>query len=1007
VATIGPRAELGFALATRLIADRGRRFTRRHLTALFWPDVEEQRAAHSLSEALHRLRARGVPVQGDSTQAVWIDRDAVTLDVERIPAMRPAELLKCDFTVLPGFEPRGAPALLDWADEYRHQLTIQTVRNLATPIATAEGDGDWETVLTLAERALRLDAEDPASLDARARAAQALRERRSFRGTERPAADSTQIVIRETFPSRCDTPRRSGAPGAQPDVFVGRQDELSALTGAWSQAAAGRGRSVRISGQSGLGKSRLLHEFCSRARRTGGVVAEVSCEPPDLERPMSALMRLVPRLRRLPGAAGCSPDVIPYLDRLTEYDAGGGGLPDPSDVPYLSTCVERAVEELVDAVAEEQPLVLAVDDAQWLDAESARLFDVLARRAMSGSILVVLVSCDTRTDSGWLQCSDAIPIRLAPLSDDASRLLVDALAKQEALDPSESIVDWIVRAGEGHPFWLTELVQHWVATGDGFSVPQSLVAMLRDRIARLSPLARRVLQTVALLGQGATLNRLRRVVGAEYTELLEALEFLGAAGLLTVDDKSSTAGTPELTCRHDAVADAALAQLTPPARALLHQQIALVLDEEFAHTASAELLWARAAHWTAGDRADRLVDVGLACVRHLVEIGLVDAAIAACRDLGWRCAEADDTNRVNRALAEILHLSRRWQEFETVVNAISPSPGAHDHVELLSLDSDWQQRRDCRSTLATALHCAAAVTASHVHRIRAATLALKIATNLGDIAAIEQARDCALGMFGTEPPTTDELTFRMIHAAIDGCGDTAVQHARMLLEHVARSACEDRLRLMLNCAVALSRGGAVAEANDVCEQVFTAAPRSGLPRLSLDACRRGALMMLDHGRFEDAHNWVARTEHATSAVLPTVQQGAMAVIAAKLALHGGDPRAALRILMSVRDDGHAERIPMFDAAVLAVRIVAQVSLRSNPVDVASDVGALDKLEAQLMPLGGQDYEAVALAVGRAYVDRNVDAEVLFERYLSSRRDPYPLPEQFRSMLSNLCGALRG
>ena len=310
VASIGPRAELGFALATRLIADRGRRLTRRYLTALFWPDSDEQRAAHSLSEALHRLRARGIPIESDPSHAVWISRDAAALDVERIPEIAPSDLARCDFSILPGFDPQGSSALLDWTDEFRHHLRVETIRNTAIVIRRAEREGDWTSALTLAEHVLRLDPEDSDALTARASAAEALRagHRTDATRTSSPVPPieprtDRRAAVREVPQAPCllPAPPNLRVQGA----FVGREEELRILRDAWENTRRGRGGRVAVCGASGIGKTRLVRYFSEFTRRAGAVVAEVSCDPGDTRRPLSAFMRLVPRLQSLPGAAGC------------------------------------------------------------------------------------------------------------------------------------------------------------------------------------------------------------------------------------------------------------------------------------------------------------------------------------------------------------------------------------------------------------------------------------------------------------------------------------------------------------------------------------------------------------------------------------------------------------------------------------------------------------------------------------------------------------------------------
>lgn len=136
--------------------------------------------------------------------------------------------------------------------------------------------------------------------------------------------------------------------------------------------------------------------------------------------------------------------------------------------------------------------------------------------------------------------------------------------------------------------------------------------------------------------------------------------------------------------------------------------------------------------------------------------------------------------------------------------------------------------------------------------------------------------------------------------------------------------------------------------------------------------------------------------------LPAGHQAALRVVHAKIALFDGEPEAALALLERHGEQCACEGIPMLDAAVLAVRIVANIMLRSDAEQITEDVCALEALEERLVPLGGQDYEAVALAAGRAYLGQAEDGVAFFSTYLEERRrDAYPFPDSLAGMLDTL------
>lgn len=1017
IGTIGPRAELGFAMATRLIADRGRRFTRRHLTALFWPDVEEQKAAHSLSEALHRLRVRGVPIETDATQAVWIDRDAVTLDVERIPDMHPAELAKCDFTVLPGFEPRGAPALRDWADEYRHQLTIQTLRNLAPAIARAEREGDWTSALTLAEHALKLDAEDPAALLGRATAAAKLSERRhAFEIPARPSNDQRDVtpaktpdVVRESSPVSCELRERTSA--THSGKFVGREAELEVLRDALESAKRGRGRRILIYGQSGIGKTRLVRQFRGMVRLCGGVSAEIQSDPADASRPLSAFLRLVPALRALPGAAAISPELRPYLDRLTELDGASSQWPDPADTPYMLACIERAVDELIDSIADEQPLVVVVDNAQWADVDSRRLLDALTLTSAARAVLVMEVTCETDEPPPSSACPSTIPIHVLPLPDDSARTLVLDRIQRAGRDGDEALVRWLVSAGAGVPLHLEEISEYWIHGGRAFDLPPTFSAVLKERIASLSSEERHVLHTVALLGQQATIARVQRVAGLDHRAFISALDALGTAGFVDLEDRTQPAddATREqrLRCRHHAVAHAATADLSDAGRAALHRAIALELERDA--PSSANVLWDRISHWNDVNDPTDAVRATIACARHLASLGLAAAGVNACRHL-LHLPLADHARRdVLVALTHTLHHAWQWSGvLETVdqLRRLAPEAREHDDIELCALDARWQLQHDRAQTLADSIRCASAEEASAAHRVQAAAIAMKLATNAGSREKLHEtffAVSQTLDAPGVDP--ADRTSVAMMYHAVGGSLPAAARAARELIVMSSSMAQPARLRALINSASALARADHRMEALAICDEVACDALKYRLVSIAAAACHRAANIALDSGEIESARLWTARFEaHAAPDDLRRMK--AVALARARIAYHDGDFGEAGRLLAFAGFPLWSDATSAFATTSLATAIAVEAEAGRSEVRLRSMLAATLLPHRRLQAMGAHDFVACALGVGYARIGDAVRAEALIASYLTThRREQSPLPEVFAAMLDR--AGLRG
>lgn len=1008
VASIGPRAELGFALATRLIADRGRRLTRRYLTALFWPDSDEQRAAHSLSEALHRLRARGIPIESDPSHAVWISRDAAALDVERIPEIAPSDLARCDFSILPGFDPQGSSALLDWADEFRHHLRVETIRNTATVIRRAEREGDWTSALTLAEHVLRLDPEDSDALAARASAAEALRAGHRTDATRNsspvppvePRTDR-RAAVREVPQAPCllPAPPNLRVQGA----FVGREEELRILRDAWENTRRGRGRHVAVCGASGIGKTRLVRYFSELTRRAGAVVAEVSCDPGDARRPLSAFMRLVPRLQSLPGAAGCSPDLRPYLDRLTEFDSGATAWPEVSETPYMLSCIERAIDELVDAIADEQPLLIIFDNAHWADEESLRLIETIALAASTRAVLVVSISCEPASEQSTAACVRSIPISIGPLSEKAARAMVVDRSGLQGHTPDEAMIDWLVRAGEGNPLQLEELVSHWTSGGAPFELPPSLAALLHERIARLTPEARRVMQVVALLGRQATLGRVETVTSLDRSAFLAAVEQLGDHGLLVVDASwqfTDTGATAHVACRHEAIARAVLADLSQPARALLHREIATVLDAE--PSTSADVLWDRAAHWSGGNEPTDVVRTTVNCARHLAAVGLADAGTTACRRLLEQTLPDAARRQALGALVHTLYHAWEWREVVEAaqeLRSLESTRGAHDDIELCVLDAHWHLQDERGKTLDDSIRCASASDASASHRVRAAEIAIKLATNAGALRKLHEAFRSVSDCLGQpDVPVTDGITVTMMYHAVGGSLQLAAQCARDLNRRSSTMAEPTRLRALVNAASALARAGECGEAFEICEHVTHDAVRRHLTAIAAAACHRAANIALDSGAIEPAAAWTARfAAHAPAA--DTRRQRAVSLARARVAYHRGDNRLAERLLLGDGEPIWIDTSPAFAATSLATAIAVAVGDDRAEERLRSLLTAVLPLHRRLQSMGAHDFVAFALAAGLHRIGEHDRAEALLHAYLTQhRRESTPIPEPFTAMV---------
>ncbi|MGI8509980.1 MAG: ATP-binding protein [Gemmatimonadaceae bacterium] len=1026
MATITPRAHIGFALATRLIAERGRRVSRQALLALFWPASPASAATHALSEALHKLRVKGFPVRADDSNCVWVAREAASTDIERLTTEPPHALIDRDLTILPGYSPTVSPGFDDWLDDWRVELRHHLVAGLANATERAEDQGDGRTVMRLAEQLLKLDPGNEAALTATAGAVESLRrttaQRRRPLGS--PAGDASATAIESPvgmedsnrFGVATMTDPRivservqrggwalppNGFPAARDTTLVGREPDIVFATELLEAALHGSGGGVHISGAAGIGKSRLVRALSSIARAHGMAVASVACQPTDLIRPLSVFVDIVPSVRLLPGAAGAAPAMAPYLDRLTkhnvrEYAAGVDAI----EMEHTYASIQHAVFDLLEAVSDEQPLMLVVESAQWLDQLSWSLLREMCAWASTRSVMFVFTSRERWDEAAWGAPGTAIrPHVLPPLSVAAAAEHGGDYADALGHVPPAALMQWCTSACEGNPYLMEELLNHWVATGEQFATPRSLSALLDARLERLQPAAFNMLKICAVMGKNSTLDRLERFLDYAPYDIFVALEELGTAGMLATERDGDGSGNNRVLCRHDVLAQSVLAKVFPASLEWLHRRAGDLLESELEGPNSASLLWDCAGHWHAAGNSVRAVELGRSCIGHLLEIGLAHDAADACKRTLAFCARADDKLQILHTLASVLHLTRSWPELFEMIDAIrtdqvcTQSEPPRDDLELLRLDAEWHAHRDWRVTMESAMRWAVDDAAAPQHRVRAAIIALKIATNLGDLAVISDIYD-AVAPISEDPAVTriDQLTLNMIYHAI--CGDHSVARceARALLACLDAEPGEiGHLCARTNCANALCRVGESEEGERAYIEAYDIALNFRVYTMAGEICQHLVKTYLNGNRMQEAETWVHRYMGLQRPQTELWHQRPLRLCLARIELWRGNAESAAYLLHNDGEPLWEDPVPLFRMTALATKLQTEICRDAAPDSVCGLVLQMETLSCELRHVGAQDVEMLALYRGMRYVGRPDEAKALLLMYVGQdRRDNLPL-----------------
>jgi DNA-binding NtrC family response regulator len=315
--------------------------------------------------------------------------------------------------------------------------------------------------------------------------------------------------------------------------FVGRDKPLELLRSLLEKADAGQGQIVGITGEPGIGKSRLFLEFRRAVRERGINYIGAHCESHTAGIPFFPVIKLIQASCGLTEAdtpETTADKVSRNLDSL--------GIDGAAASPYLLKLLgvrqsAETVERLAALSSRElnartfevlwemiwtkngrpQPLVIGVEDAHWIDRASEGYFRGLAERLSPARVFFLLTY-----RSGYRQPvhnqSFRLPwteIALEPLTPDESRAVMDGLVQREEIP--EPLAETILARAEGNPFFLEELALS-VGTASGSepaAVPGSIRAALEARFDRLEEAPRRLLETAAILGREVSLRVLRKL----------------------------------------------------------------------------------------------------------------------------------------------------------------------------------------------------------------------------------------------------------------------------------------------------------------------------------------------------------------------------------------------------------------------------------------------------------------------------------------------------------------
>ncbi|MGK2963076.1 MAG: ATP-binding protein [Gemmatimonadaceae bacterium] len=1008
VGEIEPTAELVFAAALYLILERKEPVSRRHLEALLWPDVEQSAASHRLRQTLLKLKRLGIPVQRVGNARLSLEHPRVTTDFAAFLEAPGHNSIPASLVLLPGYSPSFSQTFLEWLDGHRRAVEAIVTRYMLGTIARHRSRGQWADV---EHAAASLRAIAPFNEEA----ALALAEAHAMRGSKiegirildaylnEIGSGPNDLRVQATLMRRRIADRTAPTdPVTSVDLpLVGRAAALSDMAAQLIAVKERHGQTCLILGEAGIGKSRLLSEFAGFAALQGFAIQRVQCRPSHKHRPLSAFIQLVPGLRGLRGAIGCSPDTLNYLDRLTQHrPLDDPSLMDDADPQWVYGRVLRALFDIVDAVADESPLLIQMEDVHWLDTPSC---DVLADMVeWSKERRVFFALTGREQPDAWLEGlpSAVRLLPLPPLDLESATDLMLAIARRHGRAIDRTYVEWCVSVAEGNPYFLQELGTHWIETGSNHSVPASLSAVIGSRVDRLDQDALQVLQACALLENSSSLHRIEEVLGYEPHRLLHSMNNLGSAGMLVVEpEEPEGGGHSRVASKHELLSNVVLQRLTSPARAFLHRRIGLVLEKEVDTHLSTALLWDCAKHWQLAGDSKRALSLALSCARHLMTVGLSKEA----SEVYQRCTTFCITDRQHLEVLEgealAFYRMSDWQKVRDITalaravkDRAFPNETRHDDLELMDLRAEWQSLRWDEIAL-KALECLRDEEASPRHRVEAGIMAVMLLGFKGNADAVASAHRTVAEL----------IKHHQLGAALDyqaqmvfqtGYGDIAkgVEAAKLLItEQHARGNVAELFRAHCNSAVTFRVAGLFDEAESSLLKALALAERYGLDLSLIRVLPMLANMALERGLLNDAISWYDRLSQIT--IHPSNRFGQLELggIGARLALLDRDGDKALGLWNMSREEAQADPIYHRRAYNCALQTAIDMERTGIP-----DPTTLECLVDAYQYSKSGFHQAFAVSVSYAGLLRagfNDRANDLWRDYTTLyRRESWPVPQ---------------
>ena len=446
--------------------------------------------------------------------------------------------------------------------------------------------------------------------------------------------------------------------------IIGRSDEVAILLDRWRLAGQGNGQVVLLSGEAGIGKSRVAQELREQIRAEPHIAVRYQCSPHHSNQPFYPAVDQIwyaaefspdepssVRLNKLEAMADRShverADTIPFLASLLSISTKDKYA--PLDQPP-SVIKERTIDALIALLAgltRDAPVLFLLEDAHWIDPTTLELMNRALERLQGVRVLSV-ITFRPEFKAPWMARSNVTSLVLNRLARPQAVAMIQGMTRGKALP--DNVLEQIIVKTDGVPLFVEQLTktilgsglvreedEHYVLarTLTPVAIPSTVQDSLMARLDRLAPV-KEIAQIGAVIGREFSLSLLEVVAGMPAETLRDGLKQLVAAELISA---RGAAADQSFVFRHALIQDTAYATMLRSRRRQIHADIARALTEQFS------------------DRADSAPEI---LAHHYEEAGIANSAIrnwlAAAELALSRSANVEGAHYAEKGVSLLVHL---------------------------------------------------------------------------------------------------------------------------------------------------------------------------------------------------------------------------------------------------------------------------------------------------------------------------------------------------------------